>query len=160
MATYPFRPALAAAASLKAPFLALAIWVVAALASELWWLMLSSGILVSGAMFLVGFRRVRARTLTVDDVGMVVQRDAYRLAVPWGAVTGVERRRHQRVFQVDELLVSEAQVVALDRKGKETKVVPDEVRDHPATKRVLVSAYDEDWRGGPVGEQLRARGVI
>ena len=160
VATYPFRPAFAAVASLKAPFAVLAIWVVAALASELSWLMLTIGVLISGGMFLVAYRRVRARTLTIDDDGLTVQRDAYRLVVPWGAVTGVERRRHQRVFDVEELVVSEARVVALDRRGKETEVVPDEVGDHPALKRVLVSAYDEDWREGPIGEQLRARGVI
>lgn len=158
--TYPFRPAFAAVASLKAPFVVLAIWVVAALASESWWLMLAIGVLVSGGMFLVAYRRMRGRTLTVDDDGLTVQRDAYRLVVPWPAVTGVERRRHQRVFDVEELVVSEAQVVALDRRGKGTEVVPDEVGDHPALKRVLVSAYDEDWRDGPIGEHLRSRGVI
>ncbi len=159
VATYRFRPAFAAAASIRTPLVVLVIWAMAASVAESTWLVLGLGILVSAGMFALGFSRVRRRSLTADDDGLVVQRDAYRLAVPWSAVTGVERRRHQ-VFQVDELVVTEASVLALDHADRRTKVVPDEVGDHPATKRVMVSAYDADWRDGPIGDRLRAAGVL
>lgn len=102
--------------------------------------------------------RVRRRTLTVYDDALVVQRDKYRLVVPWSGVTAVQRRRHQRVMDVEELVCSGARVEAVDSRGRASRL-PKGLEAHPALSRVMVSLYSEDWKSGPVGDKVRSAGV-
>ena len=107
---------------------------------------------------LLGVLRVRRRTLTVFDDVLVVQRDQYRLVVPWSGITGVQRRRRQRLMAVEELLCSGARVEAVDSRGRASRP-PEKLTGHEALTRVMVSVYAEDWRNGPIGERVRAVGV-
>jgi len=102
----------------------------------------------------LSYRRVRRRTLTVSNEGLEVQRDQYRLRVSWDDVTGTALRRHQLLFNVDELHVRNAQVLALDANGRAT-TPPDRLAGHPATTRIQVSLFDAHWRTGPIGKYLR-----
>lgn len=117
------------------------------------------GLLVAAALFTPSYVRVRRRTLTVTDEGLEVQRDQYRLFVPWRGVRKVQRRRHQVLLAVEELVVTDAHVAALDRRGRTTSV-PNRLSNHPAQSRVMVSLYDKQWRRGPIGDRLRLDGVL
>ncbi|GAB3658218.1 hypothetical protein GCM10027596_14290 [Nocardioides korecus] len=117
------------------------------------------GVVLAAVFGLLGVLRVRRRTLTVHDDVLVVQRDQYRLVVPWASVTGVQRRRHQRVMAVEELVCSGARVEAVDSRGR-TSRLPEKLTGHPALTRVMVSLYAEDWRSGPIGERVRAAGTV
>jgi hypothetical protein len=121
-----------------------------------------AGILVGLALAVVATsvttRRVRRRTLTVHDDVLVVQRDAYRLVVPWQGVTGVQRRKHQLVMDVEELLCTGASVEAVDSRGRVSRL-PRGLSEHPALSRVMVSLFDKDWREGPIGQKVRDVGV-
>ena len=115
----------------------------------------ASCVLVFG---LLGVLRVRRRTLTVHDDVLVVQRDQYRLVVPWSGITGVQRRRHQWFVAVEELLCSGARVEAVDSRGRASRL-PEKLAGHPALTRVMVTLYAEDWRSTPIGERVRAFGL-
>ena len=158
MTTYRIRPLVAVTSSATLPVLVVAAWVLLGLAVDSP-PTIGAGVLVGLALFVRNVVRVRRRSLTVGDDGLVVQRDAYRLVVPWSAVRSVQSRTHQRVMRVEELLVEGAQVEAVDRRGRPTDVAP-QLADHPATTRVLVSLYDRDWRDGPIGRELRSLGVL
>ena len=82
----------------------------------------------------------------------------YRLTLPWRSVTGVQHRTHQRVLRVEELVVVDAQVTALDHRGRPTRL-PTQLASHPAPGRILVSLYDRAWRTRPIGEHLPHHGV-
>ena len=158
MTTYRIRVLVAVMTSATLPLLVGAGWVLlgavfdSPLTAEV-------GVLLAVAMFTRNLVRVRRRTLTVTDQGLVVQRDQYRLTVPWSGVQGVQRRNHQRVMRAEELLVEGAQVEALDRRGRPTDV-ESQLEGHPATTRVMVSLYDRGWRSGPIGDRLRELGVL
>lgn len=102
--------------------------------------------------------RVRRRLLTVRDDALVVQRDQYRLVVPWSGITAIQQRRHQRVMQVEELVCTGGTVEAIDSRGH-ARPLPGGLADHPALSRVMVSLYARDWRRGPIGEKVRALGI-
>ncbi|MFD6177867.1 MULTISPECIES: hypothetical protein [unclassified Isoptericola] len=122
-----------------------------------------AGAVAFGAVMLLSvpfaWARARRRTLTVSDDGLAVQRDRYRLQVPWDHVTGVARRRHQLLLVVDELQVRDPEILALDSRGRAT-VLPPGLGAHPATTRIQVSLYDLDWRDGPVGAHLGREGIV
>lgn len=98
-------------------------------------------------------RPVRRRFLTVTPAGLEVQRDAYALRARWDQVVGVQRRRHQGLIPVEELLLAAAEVVPRTSTGK-VKPPPGSLQGHPATTRVMVSVYDRAWREGPIGDHL------
>ena len=106
----------------------------------------------------ISVMRVRRRTLTVYDDVLVVQRDKYRLVVPWSGVTAVQSRRHQRLMDVEELVCSDARVEAIDSRGR-ASALPKGLQGHPALSRVMVSLYSKDWRSGPIGDKVRATGL-
>ncbi|NYJ76408.1 hypothetical protein [Allobranchiibius huperziae] len=112
-------------------------------------------VLLAGSM---SVRRVRRRTLTVHPDVLVVQRDQYRLSVPWSRVTAVQSRRHQVVMRVEELVCAGAAVDAVSSSGRPS-VLPKRLEGHPALSRVMVSLYSKDWKNGPIGEKVRAAGV-
>lgn len=124
------------------------------------WLGVTIGLIAAVAVFTLNYRRVRRRTLTVTPDGLEVQRDKYRLVLPWSAVSKVQHRRHQRVMTVEELVISNASVAALDHRGRPTTLPHHLMRSHPAPTRVMVSLYDKSWRQGPIGERLRQDGVL
>jgi len=143
-----------------APFiLFLACLVLSGLVGLLW-LGAGIGLFAAAAVFAFNYRRVRRRTLTVKREGLEMQRDQYRLIVPWTAIKGVQHRRHQRVMAVEELLVAGADIVPLDYRDQSTTLPQQLVAGHPAPTRVMVSLYDKDWREGPIGDRLRQDGVL
>jgi hypothetical protein len=97
--------------------------------------------------------KVRRRSLEVGDDGLVEQRDDYRLHVPWDSITGVQRRRHQVVVPVEELLSTGARMEPVDSRGQ-TRTPRDGMEEYPALTRVMVSLYDKDWRSGPIGQRV------
>jgi hypothetical protein len=116
-------------------------------------------IVVAGVLSAIAVRRVRRRTLSVSPDGLVVQRDKYGLHAPWEAVVGVQRRRLQGVLAVDELALSESTPVARNSRGQSSRL-PSTLAGHPAALRIQVSVYDKNWRNGPIGNELRLRGVL
>jgi hypothetical protein len=102
--------------------------------------------------------RASRRALTLTDDGLRLQRDAYRLEVPWHMVVGVDRGRRRGLLRADELVLADSKIVALDHRNETTRL-PKGLQGHPATSRVQVSLYDPDWASGPIGEHLRARGI-
>jgi hypothetical protein len=111
--------------------------------------------LVMGSQIMI---RVRRRTLTVFDDVLVVQRDQYRLIVPWQGIRAVQRRRHQMLMNVEELVCSGSQVEAVDSRGRASSL-PHGLEQHPALTRVMVSLYAKDWSQGPIGERVRGLGI-
>lgn len=109
-------------------------------------------------MGLQNVRRVRRRTLTVCDDFLVVQRDQYRLIVPWHGISAIQRRRHQKMMSVEELVCLGSRVDAVDSHGRASSL-PQGLDQHPALTRVMVSLYVKDWRHGPIGTKLRSLGL-
>jgi hypothetical protein len=157
---YRLRPAVALGACATAPVILFLTYVVLFGLVGLLWLGAGLGLFAAAGMFTISYRRVRSRTLTVSSDGLEVQRDKYRLFVPWTAVNTVQSRRHQLVMAVEELVVAGADVVALDHRGTSTNLPKQLVAAHPASTRVMVSLYDKDWRQGPIGHRLRQDGVL
>ncbi len=158
MTTYRIRPAVAVTTSATVPLLVVAAWVLLGLAVDSPPTIVVGG-LVAVLLFVRNVLRVRRRSLTVTDEALVVQRDAYRLVVPWSGVRGVQHRTHQVVMRAEELVVSGARVEEVDPRGRPTEVAT-QLDGHPATTRVMVSLYDRDWREGPIGRRLRDRGLL
>ncbi|SOD72493.1 hypothetical protein SAMN05892883_1884 [Jatrophihabitans sp. GAS493] len=104
-------------------------------------------------------RRMRRRWMSVDEVGIQVQRDKYGLKVPWDAIQSVRRRRLQGFLQVDEFVLSHSEIVPRDSHGHDV-APPKNLGENPeSTERIQVSVYDKNWRHGVIGETLRSRGV-
>jgi len=103
--------------------------------------------------------RVRRRSLSVSETGLEVQRDKYVLTAPWSAVVGVAHRRIWGLLAVDELLLAHSHPVGRSSKGRAV-AVPRRLPGHPASRRIQVSVYDKAWRQGPIGDHLRASGVL
>jgi len=158
---YRFRRAIAAWTCVSAPVaIALGCFLLVIGLFQQPWLGATIGVVLASAEFTLSFRRVRRRTLTVTADGLEVQRDTYRLLVPWPAVAAVQHRRHQLVVAVEELVVKSAEVVPLDHRGRSTSLDTELIAQHPAASRVMVSLYDKQWRRGPIGERLRRDGVL
>lgn len=105
------------------------------------------------------YRRARRRTMTVGEDGLTVQRDKYRLFVPWSEVDSVSRQRRQLVLVVDELRARESTVIAVDARGQQTRL-PRGLDQKPYARRIHLNLYDREWRDGVVGQRLGAMGVI
>lgn len=102
--------------------------------------------------------RVRRRTITVFDDVLVVQRDQYRLVVPWQGIRAIQRRRHQKLMNVEEFVCSGGHVEAVDSRGR-ASTLPQGLEQHPALTRVMVSIYAKNWRQGPIGDKVRGLGL-
>lgn len=102
--------------------------------------------------------RVRGRTLTISDSGLLLQRDKYVLSAPWDSITGVERRKVWGVIPVEELTLSSGELIARGSRGN-TAPTPEALAKDPAARRIQISFYDEHWRDGPVGDHLRRLGL-
>ena len=161
MHCYRFRRAIAAWTCVSAPVaIALGCFLLVIGLFQQPWLGATIGVVLASAEFALSFRRVRRRTLTVTAEGLEVQRDKYRLLVPWPAIATVQHRRHQLVVAVEELVVKGADVVPLDYRGRSTSLDTTSLEGRPAASRVMVSLYDKQWRQGPIGERLRRDGVL
>ena len=97
-------------------------------------------------------RRVRRRALTVLDDVLVAQRDQYRLIVPWQGIKTVQRRRHHWLMNVEELVCSGGSGRSRRFAGQGHSL-PNDLDQHPALTRVMVSLYAKDWRQGPIGNK-------
>jgi hypothetical protein len=157
---YRLRSAVAVSTCATAPVALFLTCLVLSGLVGLLWLGAAVGFFAAAAVFTLNYRRVRRRTLTVKPEGLEVQRDQYRLLVPWTAINGVQHRRHQRVMAVEELVVTGADVVPLDNRDQSTSLPQQLLAGHPAPTRVMVSLYDKDWREGPIGDRLRNIGVL
>lgn len=116
------------------------------------------GLAVGAACVVSMLGRPRRRTLAWTEDGLVVQRDAYRLHATWDDVAEVRTRWHQ-LLRVEELVLTRSELRPVDSRGR-TSQIPKGVRRRGADRIVQVSFYDKNWREGPIGEQLRRRGVI
>lgn len=159
MTQYRIRLAVAVSTSSAVPALVgVMVGLVVARAGGPPWLAVVIGCVLAVGYGVLTVRQVRRRSLTVTDDALVVQRDKYRLIVPWQGITGVQRRRHQVVMLVEELLCTGASVEAIDSSGRPS-ALPSGLEAHPALTRVMVSLYAKDWRQGPIGDRVRALGV-
>jgi hypothetical protein len=113
-------------------------------------------VVIFGAMKVI---RVRRRSLTATASGLDVQRDFYAIHVPWSSITGVQNRRLQGILSVEELTLSDVELIGRDSRDR-TRAIGSKVSGHPATTRIQISLYDPAWRGGPIGRELARRGVI
>lgn len=105
-------------------------------------------VLVAVAYALLVVRRVRRRSLTVTEDGMVAQRDAYRVTVKWADFVGVETKRLGALYPVDVMTFSEG---AVEARGQ----VPSKIHKIGADRRIQVGVYVADWRTGPIGALLK-----
>ena len=124
-----------------------------------WPIGLLLGVALAASFGALRLARARRRTLTVTDEGLLLQRDRYGLSARWEDVTGIQPRRLAGVLPVDELLLTDRELVARTSTGTEREL-PDGLDEHPASRRVQVSLYDKGWRTGPIGEELRRSGVL
>jgi hypothetical protein len=103
--------------------------------------------------------RVRRRLLQVNGTGLHVQRDKYALDVAWDSAIGIHQRRMLLgLIRVDDLTFSESTVVATDSRGRPA-AVPHKLASHPGRTRVQINFYDQGWRSGAIGNELRLRGI-
>ena len=159
MTPYRIRRSVAIASSASVPLLCgAAIAIALTLVIRPLWLCALLGLLFSLVTMTLIVSRVRRRTLTVYDDVLVVQRDQYRLIVPWQGITAVQHRRHQKMMNVEELVCSGCRVEAVDSRGRQSTLPPG-LEQHPALTRVMVSLYAKEWRLGPIGDKVRLRGV-
>ncbi|BDO43565.1 hypothetical protein [Cellulomonas sp. NTE-D12] len=134
--------------------LPVAVGVGAAVFVRPFWLGIVLGVALAAGLTSNSLRRVRRRFLTVAPAGLEVQRDGYALRVRWDQVVGVQRRRHQGLIPVEELVLASAEVVPRTSTGK-VKAPPASLQRHPASTRIMVSLYDAAWREGPIGDHLQ-----
>lgn len=159
MTQYRIRLSVAIGTSVGVPVLAgVVVGLVVALVGGPAWVAGVAGCAFALAAGWYNVSRVRRRALMVFDDVLVVQRDRYRLVVPWQGVTAVQHRRHQGLLSVEELVCSGGRVEAVDSRGN-ASVLPEGLDGHPALTRVMVSLYSKRWRHGPIGDKLRALNI-
>ena len=129
--TYPLRWPVALTRAFLAPGLGGAL---VAVLVDPWPVGLLLGLALAASFGALTLSRVRRRTLTVTADGLRLQLDDDPLEARWEEVTGIRRRRLGGVLRVEELTLGDGPTVP-------------------------VSLYDSAWRDGPIGEQLRRRGI-
>lgn len=129
--TYPLRWPVALTRALLAPGLG---GVVVAVLVDPWPVGLLLGLALTGSFGALTLSRVRRHALTVTADGLRLQLDDDALEARWEEVTGIRRRRLGGLLPVEELTLGDSPTVP-------------------------VSFFDKAWRHGPVGEQLRRRGI-
>lgn len=87
-------------------------------------------------------------TLTVTATGFQVQRDRYALVARWQDVTGVDRRRHQLLLPVEELRLSDSELLERSSTGNPCDCPP----RCPDTRRPDASSSASATRTG-AGDQ-------
>ena len=106
-----------------------------------------------GCIVAVDVRRLR---ITVVDDGLSLKQGyTGGLFCPWSEIVAVERRR-RGPFVLDQLQLREPLRAFVRRNA----TGPPEVTWRPTNGRTLfIGVYDKDWRSGPIGAALTARGV-
>lgn len=96
------------------------------------------------------------RTVTINHEGLTLRRgSAGRFFCPWSEIVGVERRRLWP-FAVDQLQLRKP----VRRHVSYSSTNPPEVTWRPTSnKRVFIALYDRNWRTGPIGAAMTARGI-
>ncbi|MEU0479348.1 hypothetical protein ABZ260_09220 [Streptosporangium sp. NPDC006013] len=107
---------------------------------------------VSVVYLLLIVMRVRRRSLTVTEEGMIAQRDTFRVAVNWVDFVDVQPKRIGGLYPVDVMTFSVGAVEPMDVRGRRRKAVPPKVHTIGADRRIQVGVYAPDWRTGPIGE--------
>lgn len=108
-----------------------------------------------GVMTMTNLRRVRRRNLSVTAIGLQVQRDRCALVTRWQDVTGVNRRRHQLLLPVEELRLSDSELLEPSSTGKPMRDCPPHCPETGRPDASTSGLYDKNWRTGPIGDQLR-----
>ena len=130
--TYPLRWPVALTRAFLAPGFG---GVVVAVLVDPWPVGLMLGLALAASFGAPTLARARRRTLTVNADTLRLQLDDDALEVRWEEVTGIHRRRLGGLLPVEELALGERRTVP-------------------------VSLYDKAWRDGPIGERLRASGIL
>ncbi|GAA3522204.1 hypothetical protein FHR32_000959 [Streptosporangium album] len=115
-------------------------------------LMATVTVTVSVVYLLFIVMKVRRRSLTVTEEGMIAQRDTFRVAVSWADFVDVQPRRIGGLYPVDVMTFSVGAVEPVDVRGRRRKAVPPKVHTIGADRRIQVGVYAPDWRTGPIGE--------
>ncbi|MFF0309240.1 hypothetical protein ACFYSC_17575 [Streptosporangium sp. NPDC004379] len=115
---------------------------------------LTAGVALSVSVLYLLFivMKVRRRSLTVTEEGMISQRDTFRVAVNWADFVGVQSERIGGLYSVDVMTFSVGAVEPVDVKGRRRKAVPPKVHTIGADRRIQVGVYASDWHTGPIGE--------
>jgi len=130
--TYPLRWPVALTRAFLAPGVG---GVVVAVLVDPWPVGLMLGLALAASFGAPTLARARRRTLTVNADTLRLQLDDDALEARWEEVTGIHRRRLGGLLPVEELALGERRTVP-------------------------VSLYDKAWRDGPIGERLRASGIL
>ncbi len=115
---------------------------------------LTAGVTVAVSMVYLLFvvMKVRRRSLTVTEEGMIAQRDTFRVAVNWADFVDVQPKRIAGLYSVDVMTFSVGAVEPVDVRGRRRKAVPPKVHAIGADRRIQVGVYVPDWRIEPIGE--------
>lgn len=111
-------------------------------------------VIVSAVYLLLVVVKVRRRSLTVTEEGMIAQRDAFRVAVKWVDFVDVQSKRLGGLYPVDIMTFSVGAVEPVDGRGRRRKRIPPKVHTIGADRRIQVGVYAPDWRTGPIGELI------
>jgi hypothetical protein len=109
---------------------------------------------VSVVYLLLIAMKVRRRSLTVTEDGMIAQRDTFRVAVNWADFVDAQPKRIGGLYPVDVMTFSVGAVEPVDVRGRRRKAVPAKVHAIGADRRIQVGVYAPDWRTGPIGELI------
>ncbi|WP_326819787.1 hypothetical protein [Streptosporangium sp. NBC_01756] len=107
---------------------------------------------VSVAYLLFIMAKVRRRSLTVTEQGMIAQRDTFRATVNWADFIDAQPERIGGLYPVDVMTFSVGAVEPVDVKGRRRKAVSPRIQTIGADRRIQVGVYTSDWRAGPIGE--------
>lgn len=100
-----------------------------------------------GVMTMTNLRRVGRRNLSVTAIGLQVQRDRCALVTRWQDVTGVNRRRHQLLLPVEELRLSDSELLEPSSTGKPMRL-PASLPGDRATRRIHIRPLRQELAHG------------
>ncbi|MEV7908489.1 hypothetical protein, partial [Streptomyces anulatus] len=105
--------------------------------------------------------RVRRRSLTVTEDGVVARRDAFTVTVSGADYAGVRSRRVGGLYPVDVMTFDKGAVEPVGLKGRVTKEVPAKVHEIGADRRIQVGvrpglAQRADRRAGDPPDRIES----
>jgi hypothetical protein len=98
--------------------------------------------------------RIAKRSLTVFEGGILVRRDKYEISSPWSSVGPIRSGRFALVVPIVTLpLDPPATISPIDRDVSDR--LQRKIRSAGADRKVLLSAFTNDWRAGEFGAALQ-----